>query len=404
MASFSYKAFDANGKEVKGFFEADSARQVRQYIREQGFSPLSVEESEQSKKSNQPNHVSNQSLTASENALFTRQLSTLISSGTPLEEALLTISQHSEKQKTKSLVLSVRSALLEGQSLSNSFANFPKAFDELYCSTVDAGEQSGHLEAVLERLADYSEARQETMQKVKVAMFYPAILLLMAVLIVSGLLAYVVPQVVQVFDGNEQKLPYLTVAILALSDFLQANWLYLLVGITGTIFVYKQALKNELVQTQNDLFLLKIPVIKKFIKTKNTVQFTRTLSILSSSGVPVLQAMSIAASVIGNRPMREAVKVAAAKVREGASIYKSLEQSNMFPPLALHLIASGENSGELDVMLERAAEFQERELNSLIAILVGVFEPVVILVMGVAVLLIVLAILLPIFELNQLIQ
>ena len=404
MASFSYKAFDANGKEVKGFFEADSARQVRQYIREQGFSPLSVEESEQSKKSNQPNHVSNQSLTASENALFTRQLSTLISSGTPLEEALLTISQHSEKQKTKSLVLSVRSALLEGQSLSNSFANFPKAFDELYCSTVDAGEQSGHLEAVLERLADYSEARQETMQKVKVAMFYPAILLLMAVLIVSGLLAYVVPQVVQVFDGNEQKLPYLTVAILALSDFLQANWLYLLVGIAGTIFVYKQALKNELVQTQNDLFLLKIPVIKKFIKTKNTVQFTRTLSILSSSGVPVLQAMSIAASVIGNRPMREAVKVAAAKVREGASIYKSLEQSNMFPPLALHLIASGENSGELDVMLERAAEFQERELNSLIAILVGVFEPVVILVMGVAVLLIVLAILLPIFELNQLIQ
>ena len=404
MASFSYKAFDANGKEVKGFFEADSARQVRQYIRDQGFSPLSVEESEQSKKSNQPNHVSNQSLTASENALFTRQLSTLISSGTPLEEALLTISQHSEKQKTKSLVLSVRSALLEGQSLSNSFANFPKAFDELYCSTVDAGEQSGHLEAVLERLADYSEARQETMQKVKVAMFYPAILLLMAVLIVSGLLAYVVPQVVQVFDGNEQKLPYLTVAILALSDFLQANWLYLLVGIMGTIFVYKQALKNELVQTQNDLFLLKIPVIKKFIKTKNTVQFTRTLSILSSSGVPVLQAMSIAASVIGNRPMREAVKVAAAKVREGASIYKSLEQSNMFPPLALHLIASGENSGELDVMLERAAEFQERELNSLIAILVGVFEPVVILVMGVAVLLIVLAILLPIFELNQLIQ
>jgi general secretion pathway protein F len=404
VASFSYKAFDANGKEVKGFFEADSARQVRQYIRDQGFSPLSVDESEQSKKSNQPNHVSNQSLTASENALFTRQLSTLISSGTPLEEALLTISQHSEKQKTKSLVLSVRSALLEGQSLSNSFANFPKAFDELYCSTVDAGEQSGHLEAVLERLADYSEARQETMQKVKVAMFYPAILLLMAVLIVSGLLAYVVPQVVQVFDGNEQKLPYLTVAILALSDFLQANWLYLLVGIAGTIFVYKQALKNELVQTQNDLFLLKIPVIKKFIKTKNTVQFTRTLSILSSSGVPVLQAMSIAASVIGNRPMREAVKVAAAKVREGASIYKSLEQSNMFPPLALHLIASGENSGELDVMLERAAEFQERELNSLIAILVGVFEPVVILVMGVAVLLIVLAILLPIFELNQLIQ
>jgi len=404
VASFSYKAFDANGKEVKGFFEADSARQVRQYIREQGFSPLSVDESEQSKKSNQPNHVSNQSLTASENALFTRQLSTLISSGTPLEEALLTISQHSEKQKTKSLVLSVRSALLEGQSLSNSFANFPKAFDELYCSTVDAGEQSGHLEAVLERLADYSEARQETMQKVKVAMFYPAILLLMAVLIVSGLLAYVVPQVVQVFDGNEQKLPYLTVAILALSDFLQASWLYLLVGIAGTIFVYKQALKNELVQTQNDLFLLKIPVIKKFIKTKNTVQFTRTLSILSSSGVPVLQAMSIAASVIGNRPMREAVKVAAAKVREGASIYKSLEQSNMFPPLALHLIASGENSGELDVMLERAAEFQERELNSLIAILVGVFEPVVILVMGVAVLLIVLAILLPIFELNQLIQ
>jgi general secretion pathway protein F len=404
VASFSYKAFDANGKEVKGFFEADSARQVRQYIREQGFSPLSVDESEQSKKSNQPNHVSNQSLTASENALFTRQLSTLISSGTPLEEALLTISQHSEKQKTKSLVLSVRSALLEGQSLSNSFANFPKAFDELYCSTVDAGEQSGHLEAVLERLADYSEARQETMQKVKVAMFYPAILLLMAVLIVSGLLAYVVPQVVQVFDGNEQKLPYLTVAILALSDFLQANWLYLLAGITGTIFVYKQALKNELVQTQNDLFLLKIPVIKKFIKTKNTVQFTRTLSILSSSGVPVLQAMSIAASVIGNRPMREAVKVAAAKVREGASIYKSLEQSNMFPPLALHLIASGENSGELDVMLERAAEFQERELNSLIAILVGVFEPVVILVMGIAVLLIVLAILLPIFELNQLIQ
>ncbi len=401
MASFSYVALDNSGKEVKGFFETDNAKQVRQYIRDQGFKPIKVELSESKKK---PNQVSKKTLSAADNALFTRQLATLINSGTPLEEALLTISQHSEKQATKSLILSVRSALLEGQSLSNAFALFPKAFDELYCSTVDAGEQSGHLDGVLERLADYNEARQETMQKVKVAMFYPAILVTMAIFIVSGLLAYVVPQVVQVFEGSEQQLPYLTVAILAISDFLQANWLIMLATIVLIIFAYKQALKSDVVRYQNDLFLLKIPVIKKFIQTKNTVQFTRTLSILASSGVPVLQAMTIAASVVSNRPMKEAVIVAAAKVREGASIYKSLEQSKLFPPLALHLIASGENSGELDVMLERAAEFQQRELNSLIAILVGVFEPVVILVMGIAVLLIVLAILLPIFELNQLIK
>ncbi len=403
MANFSYKALDSNGKEVSGFFEADSAKQVRQYIRDQGLTPLDVRQAKDNLE-NTSSRPSRGRLKPTEVALFTRQLSTLISAGTPLEEALKTIAEHSERQSSKSLILSVRSGLLEGKSLSQSLGQYPAAFDELYQATVDAGEQSSHLEKVLDRLADYTEAHQETIQKIKVAMFYPAILLLMAIGIVSGLLTYVVPQVVQVFEGSEHQLPFLTVAILALSDFLKANGLWLLLCIIALVIIYKQALKVESLRYSHDLLLLKVPLIRKFIQAKNTVQFTRTLSILASSGVPVLQAMSIAASVISNRPMRAAVNKAAEKVREGASIYKSLEQSGYFPPMVLHLIASGENSGELDTMLERAANFQQKELNSMIAILVGVFEPVVILVMGVAVLLIVLAILLPIFELNQLIQ
>ncbi|NND91843.1 MAG: type II secretion system inner membrane protein GspF [Granulosicoccus sp.] len=417
MAAFEYLALDARGREKKGVLEADTARLARQQLRLQSLTPLEVAETsgrirgKHGATKSQKNGARGAStptfrggIKTNDLALLTRQIATLSAAGTPLEESLSAVSRQTEKPRIKSLLLSVRAKVMEGHSFAAALADYPKVFPEIYQATVSAGEQSGHLDAVLERLADYTEERQAANATVKKALIYPSVLVVASILIVGFLLAYVVPQVVQVFEGMDQELPALTQGMLATSAFVR-QWGLLVAGIAIVgIIVFQRAMRGEGFKTRVHALLLKLPLFKRLIRGFNTAQFARTLSILAASGVPVLEALDIGSQVITNRPMRKAVNAAAAQVREGSTLSSALERTGYFPPMLLHLIASGESSGQLDSMLEKAATHQERELNSLMAIFLGLFEPVVILIMGGVVLTIVLGILLPIFEMNQLVN
>ncbi len=404
MGAFEYTALNERGREKRGVLEGDTARQIRQQLREQGLTPLSVEEVTQRESRERRGFSFRRGISATDLALITRQLATLVRAALPLEEALQTVARQSEQSRLKSMMLAVRAKVMEGHTLADGLGDFPHVFPELYRTTVAAGEQSGHLEVVLERLADYTEKRQQMRQKIMLALFYPVILTVVALLVTGALLTYVVPQVVQVFENIGQELPWLTVTLIATSDFLRAYglWLILLLVIASAGFA--SLLRHEAMRFRWHQLLLRLPLIGGLGRGLNTARFARTFSILTASGVPILEAMRLSAEVMGNLPMRGAVNDASHRVREGSGIARALEQSRYFPPMTLHLIASGESSGKLEEMLERAADNQERELETVIAMVRGMFEPILILVMGGVVLVIVLAILLPIFDLNQLVS
>lgn len=404
MGAFEYTALDRNGRETRGVMEGDTPRAVRQQLRERGLTPLEVTEVAQREKHAASSFSFRRGIGATDLALMTRQLATLVRSGLPLEEALQAVAQQTEKSRIANMLLAVRARVMEGHTLAHGLADFPHIFPEIFRATVAAGEQSGHLDVVLERLADYAENRQRIQQRLMLSLLYPIILVGMSLLIVTGLLVYVVPKVTSVFDNVGQQLPLLTRALIAMSDFLREHGVAILSVLLILLLAMRQILKRPEVRRRFHALLLRIPLIGRLVRGFNTARFTRTLSILSSSGVPVLEAFRIARDVVTNIPMREAVEEAALRVREGGAISKSLAASGLFPPMTIHLIASGESSGTLDEMLERAAANQEHEMETLTAALLGIMEPLLILTMGVIVLLIVIAILLPIFEMNQLIH
>lgn len=400
MSAFEYAALDKAGRTRKGVLEGDTARQIRQRLREQGLIPLAIEEVVRPAKQRRSRRMT---INATELALLTQQLATLVRSGLTVEGALRAVAEQSEIARIKSLLLAVRSRVLEGHNLANGLREFPKVFSELYCATIDAGEQAGYLEVVLERLAEYTENRYSLQQKMLLALLYPGLLSIVAILVALGLLTYVVPQVVQVFNHVQQQLPLLTRSLIALSDGLR-DWggtaLLLLIGIVA-LLRYSLQFEQPLIFFHS--LLLRLPIISRLERGANVARFTRTLNILSKSGVPMLESLRITEHVMSNRLLRKAVKSTTDKVREGTSLQEALKQTGLFPPMITYLIASGETSGRLDEMLERAAIWQERELETLLSTLLGLFEPLLILVMGGLVLTIVLAILLPIFELNKLI-
>ncbi len=402
MPAFEYIALDAKGQEEKGMLEADNAKQIRQILRDGNLTPLEVNQIEKSENSNKIKARRAGKVKASELALLTRQLATLVQSGSPLEEALAMTAKQTEKRNVKHILSAVRSRVVEGFSFADGLKTYPSVFPDMYRATVAAGEQSGHLDVVLERMADYTESRQETQQRISTAMFYPVILTLLSIAIVAGLLAFIVPKIVDVFDNVGQTLPVMTQVLISISDFVRSYGLYITVFLVILYILFKQMIKIPKWKYRYHSFLLKIPLVKKMIRGLNTARFARTLSILASSGVPILDAMSISAKVVQNIPMRQAVTDAAIKVREGMTINRALEQSGYFPPMTVYLIASGESSGRLDEMLERAAVQQERETDAMLTNMLGIFEPALILIMGSVVLLIVLSILLPILNLNQL--
>jgi general secretion pathway protein F len=405
MGAFEYVALDSGGKEKKGVLEGDTARQVRQQLRDKGWMPLDVQEASQREAKSQRRTIRmRRGVSATDLALITRQLATLVRSGLPLEESLRAASQQTEKARLKSMLMAVRSRVMEGHTLATGLGDFPHVFPELYRTTVSAGEQSGHVDVVLERLADYTESRQQMQQKIQLALFYPALLTLVAVVVVIALMTYVVPQVVQVFEKIGQELPWLTQTLIAVSDFLRNNGIVALLLLAAAGSGIAWVLRKEGPKRRYHRVLLRLPLIGRLVRGINAGRFARTFSIVTASGVPVLEGLRIAAQVMSNLPMREAVDEATRLVREGASIYAALDKSGYFPPMMVHLIASGESSGKLEEMLERAAVNQEREIETLVSAIMGLFEPVLILVMGGLVLIIVLAILLPIFNLNQLVS
>lgn len=411
MAAFEYIALNEKGKEKKGIIEADTAKQVRQILRDKGLTPLQIDSTKETRKKSEKtaslfdsSKLFQRGINSAELCLITRQLATLIQAALPLEEALAAVANQAEKPRIQSMMYAIRSKVMEGHTLAAGLAEYPKVFNQLFCATIEAGEKSGHLDTVLERLADYTENRQELQSKVSQAMIYPSFLTGFAVLIVGFLMAYVVPQVVAVFDDIGEELPGLTITLISISDFIVNYGFYLFLLILALFIGLKILLQQPANRERYHHLLLRLPLIQKLVRGLNTALFTRTFSILSGSGVAVLESMTISAQVVANLPLRNAILAAADRVREGGSISKSLESSKLFPPITLQLIASGENSGKLEEMLGRASSQLEREQVTLIAFIVGIMEPVIISVMGLIVLLIVLGILLPIFDLNQLVK
>lgn len=405
MGAFEYTALDAGGRQRRGVLEGDTPRQIRAQLRDQGMSPLTVVEVKQREAKRQGKRFSLQrGVSSSDLALITRQFATLVRSSLPVEESLRAVSQQTEKERIRSMLLGVRAGIMEGHTLANALGNYPHVFSDLFRSTIAAGEQSGHLDTVLERLADYTENRQHMMQKISLALIYPSFLVLACVGIVTALLAFVVPKVVQVFDNVGQGLPAATQVLIAISDSVRNYGVWGLVLLAIVIVCFRFAVRREGPRRAYHRMLLRLPLIGRLSRGFNTARFTRTFSILAASGVPILDGLRIAAAVLTNQPMREAVTDAAAKVREGSSISHALEKSGYFPPMMIHLIASGESSGNLEGMLDRAATSQEREVETIIAASMSIFEPLLLLIMGSVVMFIVLAILLPIFNINQLIK
>ncbi|MGB0848700.1 MAG: type II secretion system inner membrane protein GspF [Thiolinea sp.] len=404
MPAFEYLALNPAGKEEKGILEADTPRQVRQLLRNGDMMPLEVHEVAQKQKRTEGKSLFGGSLNTADLALMTRQLATLVGAGSPLEEALGTVVRQTERAASRRIFSALRARVLEGHTLASSLKLFPSAFPPLYRATVGAGEQSGHLAEVLDRLADYTENKQMNQQKVSTAFAYPILLTVVAIGIVIALLKFVVPNVISVFETFEGDLPGLTKVLISSSDFIEAHGLTLLLVIIAAIVFLFYLLKIPAWKIRFHRFILRLPIFGRLIRGINTEHFARTLSILASSGVPILDAMKIAGEVVTNIPMRMAVDAATIKVREGMAINKALQQSGYFPPMVIYLIASGEGSGQLDKMLERAAVQQERETQSRISKMVGLLEPLLILVMGGMITLIVLAIMLPILNMPSFIR
>ncbi|MEM9302819.1 MAG: type II secretion system inner membrane protein GspF [Pseudomonadota bacterium] len=401
MGAYEFQALDGRGRAKRGVLQGDTARQVRQQLREQGLNPLAVQAVIDDAGTGPQRRGS---IAAAERALILRQLAGLVAAGLPLEESLDTVAEQSEKNAVRRIIVAVRSRVIEGRSLSEAMGEFPRAFPALYAATIAAGEQSGRLDTVLHRLADYAEDREQFSRKTWLALVYPALLALVAFAVVIGLMAYVVPQVTVVFESFDTELPLLTRALMATSAFLETWGLWLALGGIALIIGAALALRSAAVRAVRDRALLTVPLIGRLARAAETARFVRTLEILVGSAVPLLEALGIAARVTNNSVIQNAVREVAARVREGASLSQAMGDTGRFPPLVTRLIAGGEKSGSLEQVLDKAAEIQEREVETASAVFTAVLEPLLILAVGGMVLLIVLAILLPIFQLNQLLR
>jgi general secretion pathway protein F len=404
MPAFAYQALDHFGKTQRGVMQGDTARAVRALLRERGLNPLDVAPVADAQTQSRSILFGRRGLSGAQLALLTRQLATLLKAGLPVDEALAALGEQNEDARSRALVANLRARVLEGSSLAAGLSEAPESFPEIYRASVAAGEQSGRLDDVLARLADYSEARDALNQKIWAALIYPLLLTVVAVAVVTGLLVYVVPQIVGVFTQMHQVLPWPTRALIALSEFVKTWGLLLLALLVIAAIGGRLALATTSVRTAWHALLLRLPLAGRLVRAANTARCTRTLALLTASAVPLLDSLNIAAQVLPNLPMRAAVRRAAVKLREGSGFSRALGESGYFPPVTLRLIASGERAGELERMLEEAANHQQRELDRSMTTLTAVLGPLVILLVGAMVLFIVLAILLPIFDLNQMVK
>ena len=403
MAAFDYIAVNAKGKNIKGVIEGDTPRHARSILRDQGLMPIEInpslkKQAEKAGKTSRRDKVS-----AADLALITRQLATLVESGLPLEESLMAVAEQSEKNRQKSMIMAVRTKVTEGYGLAESMAEFPQVFSHLYRAMVAAGEKSGHLDNVLNRLADYTEQRQQLRSQMIQALVYPVIMTVVAIAVIAVLLTVVVPKIVSQFEHMGQSLPGTTQFLISSSDFLSNYGLGILLGLSLVMLGISQLMKNAKHRFRVHQRMIALPIIGKVSRGLNTARFARTLSILTASAVPLLESMRIAGEVLDNLYIKQKIKESADMVREGTSLRVSLEQTKLFPPMMLHMIASGEKSGELEQMLGRAADNQDREFEALMNISIKAFEPALMVSMAGVVLFIVMAILQPILQLNTLV-
>ena len=406
MPAFRYEAVDAGGATRKGVVNADSPRSARADLRSQGLTPLSVDAiaAQLDAAGVAKSRGFGERLSQVELALFTRQLASLLEAGLPLEQAFTALLEQAERPYVRDLVASIRSEVMGGASFSDALSRHPRDFAEIYRALIASGEQIGQLARVLSRLADYIERSNALIQKVRLAFIYPGIVTVVAFAIVIFLLTYVVPQIVSVFANTKQKLPLLTTMMLAVSNFTRAYGIYVALIVIGAFMAWRRALKNPDLKRRFHSWLLDAPVYGKFERSMNTARFASTLAITTGSGVPILRALDTSRDTLSNVAMKELVEDASASVREGVSLARALSAQKYFPPMLIHMIRAGEITGELPAMLERAASAQQADLERRALTIAGLLEPVLILVMGVVVLLIVLAVLMPIIEINQLVR
>ena len=403
MAAFEFTALDGRGRRRKGIREGDSRRQVRQALRDEGLVPLSVDEAAQGQRGVSFAWLSTRGMSMLELALFTRQAATLIGAGLPVEGALDAAAQQTARRRARAVIAAVRGRVREGHSLAAALGEFPATFPDMYRSTVAAGEQSGYLAAVLDNLADYVEGRFESRRNVEMALLYPALLLAFALLIVGALLIYVVPDIVRVFEDTGEALPFLTRAMIGVSEFLR-EWFWLTALLAAAAaFGIRRLLREQQPRLFWDRRKLGMALLGRIVRGNAAARYASTLSMLTSSGVPLVEAMRIAAEVVPNQWLRRRLDGAVERVSEGGTLRSALESAGHFPPMLLHMVASGEASGELDAMLRKVAQYQQAELERLVTTLVRLFEPLMMLFMGLLVIIIVLAILLPILSMNQLV-
>ncbi len=405
MPAFSYQALDGDGRKIRGVLEGDSLRQIRSQLRDKNLKPIAVEAAKTVDGARGGmSLLRGKRIRFSELVLLTRHLATLIQSHLPIDESLKAAAQQSRRARVEGMLLDVRSRVTEGHTLAYALGEFPHVFNDMYRAMVKAGEHSGFLGLVLERLADYTETRQFTQQQMKMAMVYPMILICVAIAVVGGLMVYVVPDLIRIFQNSQAELPPLTVGLIAISDFLSNYGLLCLLLIALAVVGFKFAMRKPELRKNWHTILLRLPLIGDLVRSVEAARFASTLNILIASSVPLLDALHIAAEVVSNLTMRAAVETAAMQVQEGISLHKALENTAVFPPMMVHMIASGEMSGELEAMLQRSALNQQRELDMNVNTMMSIFEPVLVVAMGGVVLLIVLAILMPIFGLNNLIN
>ena len=404
MSAFSYQALDASGKLVKGVLEGDSQRQIRSQLRQRELRPVAVEAVSGAEYKTGVNRLGWSGVAARDLALLTRQLATLVESHMPLADSLQAAARQSRKVRVKSVLLEVRSRVVEGHTLAYGLGEFPTVFDETYRAMVRAGENAGYLGPVLTRLADHAENRQFTQQKLRAAMVYPIILIAVALLVIGALMTYVVPELVRIFATSNAQLPVLTRVLIASSDFLGSFGLLLIGALIALSMMLRRLLKIETFRKRWHQILLRLPIAGELARGLDAARYSSTLSILIGAGVPLLHALGIAGEVLGNLVLREAAAAVRLRVEQGGSLHRGLEEVAVFPPMMVHLISSGEASGELEVMLSRAASNQERDTEMSLGTLMSLLEPLLVVFMGGFVLLVVLAVLMPIFDLNTLVK
>jgi general secretion pathway protein F len=402
MPGFRYQAYNVEGKLHKGVLEADSARQARSQLRDQGLTPYRVEVIA----ANDPAAGARfrpVALSSTQVAQLTRGLASLLEAGLTVEQAFNALIEQAEQEKPRQVLAALRGEVLAGNTIAKALGTFPATFSELYRTLVAAGETSGQLPRVLTRLADYLEDRHQLRSRLVLALVYPVIVLGVALAVVGALLVYVLPQVVQVFQHAHQQLPLLTRGLIGLSAFLKVTWPAILAAMVVAAFAVRFLLRRPRPRAALHRLAYRTPLAGRVLRHLDAARLAATLSILVGSRVPILQALDAGTGVMALLPMREALTTAARGVREGMPLARALGATRAFPPVMVHLIASGEASGRLDEALERAARQQQNDLAIRIAAFAAVFEPAMILAMGGVVLTIVIAILMPIFQLNQMV-